>query len=92
MKTDIFLLLLPLSFHLICWHNTGEKEDLFEHSTHSALHVLRYCQHSVSQGTGKEGEHHLKEITLLEWVQFDRDAALDLFRGIFVIFAFLHKG
>lgn len=78
MKTDIFLLLLSLSFHLICWHNTGEEEDLFEHSTHPVLRVLRYCQHSVSQGTGKEGYHHLKEITVSEWVGFDRDVALDL--------------
>lgn len=36
MKTDIFLLLLPLYFHLIYWYGTGEKEALFEHSAHSA--------------------------------------------------------
>lgn len=61
MKTNILLLLLSGSFHLIYWYNTGEKRALFEHSTQSALCILRYCQHGVSQGTDKEGEH-FKEI------------------------------
>lgn len=56
MKSDMFLLFLPVSFYLIYWHNTGEKAALFEQRTHSALCVLRYCQHGVSQGNAEEGE------------------------------------
>lgn len=48
MKTDIFPLLLPLSVHLIDWRNTGEKEALFDHGTHSSLRILGYCVNTVS--------------------------------------------
>lgn len=77
MKTDIILPFLPLSFHLICWHNTGERQALFEQRTHSRLCVLRYCQHCVSQAARKRGSFHWKEIRLSELLQFDRDVSLN---------------
>ena len=44
MKTDVFLLLFTPFFHFNHQPNTGEKEVLSEHGTHSALCALRYCQ------------------------------------------------
>lgn len=80
---------LIVSFDLSAQHR-GEAGFVWTQRTLRALCIKIMSTRCQSRDWRGRGSCIWKEITLEVKVEFDKDVALDLFRGLFVIFVFVH--